>query len=141
MIVKGCVPDNLNIQSEDKISRRGIEVVDDTKFRVLDQYVSSLIDDSTIPKDNPISQGHGKATAYLDTSEFELLAESLAGLVDYNSLINKIKDKYGNVEIFKREMVSVGDRGKLVAWINEQLQILRLKLMILCILIQIHTRV
>ena len=117
----------MNIQSEDKISRRGIEVVDDTKFRVLDQYVSSLIDDSTIPKDNPISQGHGKATAYLDTSEFELLAESLAGLVDYNSLINKIKDKYGNVEIFKREMVSVGDRGKLVAWINEQLQILRLQ--------------
>ena len=125
VIVKGCSPEKLNIQSENNISKRGIEVDANQpkKFRVIDPYVAQLILDNTIAKDIALDQNG--AIAYLDTSDFEILAEILAGQIDYNKLIQDIKDKYDDLEVFKREMATVGDSGKLIGWINEQLQILQ----------------
>ena len=125
VIVKGCSPEKLNIQSENNISKRGIEVETNQpkKFRVIDPFVAKLMLDNTIAKDIALDQNG--AIAYLDTSDFEILAEILAGQIDYNKLIQDIKDKYDDVEVFKREMATVGDSGKLIGWINEQLQILQ----------------
>ncbi len=123
VIVKGCAPEKLNIQSDNNISKRGIEIKNARTFRVIDPYVGQLIQDDSISKD--VAHVQTEAVAYLDTSDFVILAESLAAAIDFDNLINDVKEKYGGVEIFKREMVSVGDRGKLVGWINEQLQILQ----------------
>ena len=101
VIVKGCSPENLTFSLR-KISKRGIEVDANQpkKFRVIDPYVAQLMLDNTIAKDIALYQNG--AIAYLDTSDFEILAEILAGQIDYNKLIQDIKDKYDDVEVFKR---------------------------------------
>ncbi len=125
VIIRGCNPKGLNTDAaKHGVSRRGIEVIEENKFKIIDQYVSDLINDNSIQDGQEFEQHDDNAVAVLDTKEFEILSESLAGLVDYNSLIDKVKERYGDVEIFKREMATVGSRGQLVAWINEQLQIL-----------------
>ena len=125
VIVRGCTPGVLDIPYENNISFRGIEVIDgeEYKFRVIDPYVKDLIQDGIIQPNESNVQSAG--VAYLDTSEFVVFAESLAAAIDFDNLTNDVIEKYGGVETFKREMVSVGDRGKLVGWINEQLQILQ----------------